>query len=369
MKIAVLSSHTPSLFWFRADMMKAFLEKGCEVVAIANEDEEKWREKFAAARIKYRSIKVSRNGTNPVADIKTLLSIKKVLSEEKPDTIFSYQAKTVIYGGIAAKRLGIREVYPLIAGMGSAFLSDDIKSRLIRAVLVAGYRKSLKNSRKVFFQNRDDSDIFIKNRILKQEKIVYINGSGVNTETFRPEPLPVPPAFLFIGRLIRDKGVKEYIDACRIVKSRAAEVRCLLVGPYDTNPTAISEAELKPYIDDGTIEYYGEQSDVRPYIRQCGIYVLPSYREGTPKTILEAMACGRAVITTDVPGCRETIIDGESGILVPEKDERALAEKMLYLAEHPELVTKLGEAARKRAEDIYDVKLVDAAIMKTMGIA
>lgn len=368
MKIAVLSSHTPSLFWFRMDMMLAFIAHGHEVVAVGNESKAEWSEKFSSQGIKYRQAFIQRNGTNPVNDIKTLFSLKKILKEEKPDKLFTYQAKTVIYGGIAANQLGITEVYPLIAGMGSVFLSNSVKSRLIRGILVNEYRIGMKNSPKVFFQNPDDIKIFVENKIIAKEKVVMINGSGVNTVKFSVQPMPEKFGFLCISRLIRDKGVGEYLEACRIVKARYSNVRCLLVGPFDTNPSAITKDELQPFIDEGIIEYFGEQADVRPYLAQCSVYVLPSYREGTPKTVLEAMSTGRAVITTDAPGCRETVIDGENGYLVPIKDVAALADKMESLISSPSIVQQMALTGRKMAEGKFDVNAIDDLIINTMNI-
>lgn len=368
MKIAILSSHTPSLFWFRMDMMLDFIACGHEVVAVGNEGEEKWRDKFSANRIHYICADIQRNGTNPLKDLQTLSSLKKLLKSEKPDKIFTYQAKTVIYGGIAANQLGIREVYPLIAGVGSVFLSNGIKDRLIRFILKNEYRLGMSKCPRVFFQNPDDVEVFTKNNIISKDRIVMLNGSGVSLDKFRPVPLPDTFAFLCISRLIRDKGVYEYLQACRDIKKTHPQIRCLLVGPFDTNPSALKQSDLQPYLDDGTIEYFGEQSDVRPYLAQCTVYVLPSYREGTPKTVLEAMATGRAVITTDAPGCRETVIDGENGFLVPIKDAGAVVKKMEQLIQSPEEVGRMASAGRKLAEEKYDVKIVNKAIFQTMKL-
>ena len=368
MKIAVLSSHTPSLFWFRTDMMSAFQTLGHEVIAIGNEPESEWAEKFREKNIRYVHADVKRNGMNPLGELKTLRSLKAVLRREMPDKLFTYQAKTVIYGGVAARQLGIREVYPLIAGLGSVFLGDSPVMKAARLVLKAEYRIALGMAKRVFFQNPDDADFFVRHRLVSREKIVMIHGSGVNLEKFQRQPLPEKTAFLCISRLIRDKGVGEYLQAAELVRERHPDVRFLLVGPYDTNPSAIHPEELQRYLDNGSVEYYGETTDVRPYLAQCSVFVLPSYREGTPKTVLEAMASGRAVITTDVPGCRETVRDGVNGYLVPEKDAEALAEKMAALIAHPETVREMAAAGRKMAEDVFDVRKVNETICRTMKL-
>lgn len=368
MKIAVLSSHTPSLLWFRMDMMQTFITYGHEVFAIGNEAEDKWRHQFKEKNISYYQVKVQRNGMNPLSDLRTFYSIKEILSKIKPDKIFAFQAKMVIYGGMAANLLGITEVYPLIAGLGSLFLNNSLKTRLVRSILIAEYRIAMRKCPVVFFQNHDDEKVFRDNYILNKQDVTILHGSGVNTEHFCVRPLPPQLAFLFIGRLIRDKGIYEYLEACRKIKGEFPQVRCLLVGPYDSNPSAIRPEELQQFIKQGIIEYYGEQKDVRPYLAQCSVFVLPSYREGTPKTVLEAMSSGRAVITTDAPGCRETVTDGENGFLVPVKDVDQLYLKMKYFLEHPDMIPKMAAVGRKKTETVFDVKLVNECICKSMGV-
>lgn len=368
MKIAVLSSHTPSLFWFRMDMMLGFKALGHEVIAIGNETEDLWSEKFSEHGIKYIQADISRNGTNPIKDLKTLKSLKAILKQERPDKLFTYQAKTVIYGGIAANMLGMTEVYPLIAGIGSVFLSGDFKSKIIRFILKTEYRFAMRKSPKIFFQNNDDVKVFTDNKIIRKEKTVILNGSGVNLEKFTQKPLPEGSAFLCISRLIKDKGVYEYLKAARIVKEKYPQVRFLLVGPYDSNPSALKPAELQPYIDDGIIEYFGEASDVRPYLEMCNTFVLPSYREGTPKTVLEAMAIGRAIITTDATGCRETVTNGENGYLVPIKDIDALSNAMIDLIKNPDKIPQMAKKGLELVHQKFDVNIINDKINTTMNL-
>lgn len=367
-RVVVLSSHTPSLFWFRMDMMRAFQSFGYDVYALGNEPEEIWKDKFSEHGIGYRQIDVDRNGVNPIRDLQALISIKETLQEIRPDKIFAFQAKTVIYGGIAANLIGIKETYPLIAGMGSVFLKDDPKTKAIRKIMIGEYRLGMKHAPVVFFQNHDDEDIFRKNGIINGQNVKLIPGSGVNIDKFRPVDMPETFGFLCISRLIRDKGVYEYLEACREIKKEYPQVRCLLVGPYDTNPSSMAPEELQAFVEDGSIEYFGEQADVRPFISQCNVFVLPSYREGTPKTNLEAMAMGRAVITTDVPGCRETVVDKENGYLVPARDVDAIVEKMKLFIEAPETAQRMGKAGREMAEKKFNVDIVNETICEAMGI-
>lgn len=367
--IAVLSCHTPSLFWFRIEMIKSFQEKGWRVYAVGNESEDGWKARFDDAGISYRQIRVKRNGTNPINDLETVMSIIDLMKEIRPDKLFTYQAKTVIYGGVAAGILGIKEVYPLIAGVGSVFLANDLKSKILKRLLVMEYKLAFRNAKCIFFQNADDLATFRHFKMVTSKtSVVMVPGSGVNTDRYKPLPFPDVFGFLWIGRLIRDKGIYEYLEACRMVKKKLPQIRCMLVGPYDTNPSSLQPEELRPFISEGIIEYYGEQTDIRPFMEQCSVYVLPSYREGIPKTVLEAMACGRAVITSDAPGCRETVEEGKNGYLVPIKNTRALADKMIQMYDDQALIERMGVYGRKMAERVFDVSIVNRIICETMSV-
>lgn len=368
MKIAVLSSHTSSLFWFRMDMMKDFTNNGHSVIAVGPEPEAIWNHKFEAYKVKYKQIYVNRNSTNLIYDLKTFIELCSFIKKEKPDKIFTYQAKTIIYGCLAARANGVNEVYPLIAGLGSIIRGSGLKNIIIKKLLKLQYKVALKVSKKVFFQNNDDKHEFIKDGLVSKDKTVTINGSGVNVLRFQPVSLPNEPVFLFIGRLIKDKGVVEYLKACKRVKVLFPNVRCLLVGPYDSNPSALRPEELKYYTDRNIVEYFGEQTDVRTYIAQCSTFILPSYHEGTPKTVLEAMAMGRSIITSDTPGCRETVTNGHNGFLVDVKDVCGLVAKMKTLITDPKLNKVMGERSLKLVREKYDVKLVNKAIMESMKL-
>lgn len=368
MTILILSSHTPSLFWFRLEMMKSFIQLGHEVVAAGPDNESLWKCKFSEQSIRYVQIAVSRNGMNPFNDLRTLLCLNQLLKSEKPSKIFVYQAKTIAYGCIAARWNGIKEVYPMVAGLGSIFRGSGLKSVLAKVIMKRLYRLAFFHSKKVFFQNKDDRNEMIQQISLDINKTVLINGSGVNIERFKLVQVPQTPAFLYIGRLIRDKGVVEYLNACQLVKAEYPNIRCLLIGPFDSNPSALKPEELQPYIDKEIIEYYGEQSDVRPYIAQCSVYVLPSYHEGTPKTVLEAMAMGRAIITSDAPGCRETVIDGVNGFLTPIKNVDQIANRMKFLINNIDVCKKMGDKSREIACEKYDVNFVNQSIIDAMNL-
>ncbi len=368
-KVLVLSSHTPSLFWFRVDLMQEMQNEGYVVYAAGQMLEKEWANRFSDIGVIYKQIRVSRNGLNPLKDFLTLSDIKSLLKEIKPDKIFVFQAKTIAYGCKAAADLGITEVYTLLAGLGSVYLGFGVKNKIVKLVMSYLYKQAFKRSKRVFFQNSDDKRTMIDEGLVSQDKIVMIHGSGVNVEQFTPTDLPKIPTLLYIGRLIRDKGIGEYLEACQKVKAIYGDkIRCLLVGPYDTNPSSIKQEELEPLINNGIIEYFGEQSDVRPFISQSSIFVLPSYHEGTPKTVLEAMAMGRAIITSNAPGCRETVINGVNGCLTEVKNTNDVTEKIDYLLKNPEIVAEMGKKSREMACNIFDVRKVNDTILRTMGI-
>jgi glycosyltransferase involved in cell wall biosynthesis len=203
--------------------------------------------------------------------------------------------------------------------------------------------------------------------------VKVVNGSGVDLDKFVVKPLPDYATegavrFLFIGRLLGDKGVREYAEAARLLQLTHQQVRCVLVGWIDSNPNAITQAELDGWVADGRIEFWGRLTDVRPAIAACSVFVLPSYREGTPRTVLEAMAMGRAIVTTDAPGCRETVIHGENGFLVPVQDSVALAEAMRRFIDEPFLHQTMGTRSRQLAEEMYDVHKVNAVMLEGMDL-
>lgn len=366
-KIMVITPHTPSLSWFRMDMMQDFYRRGYKVIAVGQEPEEKWKKTFENYGIQYRQIPIERNGINPLQDLHTVNAIKKLYHEIGPQKVFLYQAKAVVYGSIAASHYSAIEVYSLISGLGSVFRGSSRKNRILSTILKLEYRYALRKNTAVMFHNRDDMQQFQAWKIVPESMCRRVHGSGVNTEQFTYAELPdVKAAFLMISRIIRDKGVMEYLEACRTIKEKHPDIKCMLVGPYDTNPSALGEADLKPYFS--YVEYYGGQTDVRPYIQACTTYILPSYHEGLPKSVLEAMSMGRAIITTDVPGCRETVVDGENGFLIPAKNAGKLAEKMEYMILHPQIQAQMGQKSRELITTTYDVKKVNHEIARIMHL-
>ena len=334
MKIAVITAATNTIPRFRIDMIDEFVRRGCEVVVFGDEPAEKWEGYFAEHVTSYRQYSVSRNGLNPMSDIATLKELEYLLLEARPDKVFTYQAKPNIYGVIAAHRARIKGVFVMMGGLGSVFHADDSKSKIVRRIVAAEYKHALSYADKVFFQNAEDVGLFDRLGLVDRAKVVMVRGSGVNIDHFAQKPLPDKPSFLFVGRLVKGKGIREYLEAARIVK-----------------------------------QSHPEQEDVRPFLEACSVLVLPSYYgEGTPKSALEAMATGRPLIVADAVGCREVVRKGENGILVSPKSATALVEAMVHFIEHPQMVFKMGLASRGLAEERFDVWKVNGVIATTMGI-
>ncbi|MGI6144493.1 MAG: glycosyltransferase family 4 protein [Clostridia bacterium] len=369
MKIMILAGDARTLLYFREEMILAMLDKGHEVIAAAPQPIGEWAGKFSFQRKGFKCLslpQIDKTGTNPFKDILGFFSIMRVLQREKPDKIFTYQAKTIIYGTLAAWFLGIEEVYILMGGLGSILRNE--KKSMIKKILQLQYKLAFKKCKKVFFQNADDYNLMLQEGLVETERVQMVKGSGVNMDKFTYTPIQDFPVFLFVGRLIRDKGVLEYIAAAKLVKKRYPEAKFQIVGYFDTNPTALSPEEFHSCLDDGLIEYLGEAADVRPFLAKSSVFVLPSYHEGIPKSVLEAMAMGRPIITTDAPGCKDTVIDGVNGFLVPVKNSEKLAEKMIWMIENKDKAMKMGQASVRICQENFEVSKVNEVLLKTMNL-
>lgn len=367
-KIIIVAGYARSLINFRGDLIVALVKEGHEVVALAPEGG--FAEQLGQLGAQYLSVPMHRTGTNLFQDIHTMVSLIWVIKGLKSDIVLSYTIKPVIYGSLAARVVGIKNIYSMITGLGYAFSGNTIKQQLLAKLLSFLYQQAVRTNKKVYFQNPDDLALFHQVGILpNEEKAVLINGSGVDTKKFAyTHPQLQSVSFLLIARLLWDKGIGEFVEAARQVKLRYPKVCFKIVGPYDHNPNAIQQSEVVKWQAEGIIEYLGETNDVRPYLAEASVYVLPSYREGTPRSVLEAMAMGRPVITTDAPGCRETVVNGSNGFLVPIKDSQMLAAAMERFILNPALISVMGKKSREMAVKKYDVHKVNYSIMQGMGL-
>ncbi len=373
MNVAVIASSAPSLVNFRGELLKEMVRRGHRVYALAPSASPRVRDTESALRkfgVQFVAYSLSRRGLSPLEDFSSLLELERILRALRVECILSYTAKPVIYGSLAAHRAGIQEIYSMITGLGFAFSSDTFSARIIRGISKTLYRRSLQYNRRVFFQNPDDLQLFVEANILQSgEQGVLINGSGVDLERFAIQPFPAEISFLLIARLIAEKGIREYVAAARRVKSKYPNIQFRLVGSFETGASKISKQEIDRWTDEGVIEYLGTLPDVRPALRNCSVFVLPTYyREGQPRTILEAMATGRPIITTDNPGSRETVVNGLNGFLVKPRDVDDLYKAMVRFIENPKLIPRMGASSRTIAEEKYDVHRINQVILAFMGL-
>lgn len=372
-RILVIAGLNRSLINFRGPLIKALCDAGLEVHAAAPEltANPVVAGKLQEWGVTCHDVALQRAGINPVSDLQGLVGLYRLMRDISVDAVLGYTIKPVIYGTLAAWLARVPRRFALITGLGYAFTGEVTgKRKLIQQVARRLYALALGRAERVFFQNPDDQALFRELKLVPARvPSTVVNGSGIDLSQFQPAALPLKQTvFLLIARLLGDKGIREYVAAAREIRKRHPEVVFRLVGAVDDNPDSVSAEEVESWQQDGTIEYLGRLDDVRPAIEGCSAYVLPSYREGTPRTVLEAMAMGRAIITTDAPGCRETVVDGDNGFLVPVKSVDELVEAMQRFIDNPELVTQMGERSRHVAEDKYDVHKVNQVTLGEMGI-
>lgn len=368
-KVMVIGGLAESLINFRGPLLREMVTRGHHVTACAPGASTMVKNALGEMGVSYKDIMIDRVSINPASDIKALYAYVSAFKKIKPDVVLSYTIKPVIYGSIAARMAKVPHIYSMITGLGYVFIGDSLNRRMISLVARLLYSISLRLNKRVFFLNPDDISLFLELGILKKEEdTVLINGTGVDIDKFSQKPFPDGVSFLLIARLLKDKGIYEYIEAAHIIKEKYSSVNFRLVGWLDENPACIEKYELEAWIESGVIEYLGKLEDVRPALADASIYVLPSYREGIPQTVLEAMAMGRPIITTDAPGCRETVMDGKNGFLVSTKNVKSLVDAMEKFINEPTLIKKMGMKSRQIVEGKYDVHKVNAVIMKTMGL-
>ena len=345
---------------FRAGLVRGLQAAGHEPVVVSPADEA-CAEAMKALGVEHIHIDIDRSGVNPVADARLFLAYRRILDQLRPLAFLGFTIKPNIYGSLAARMTGVPAIAN-ISGLGTAFLGRGALMRIVTAM----YRSTLRSAEVVFFQNRDDLQLFLELGAVAPGQAGLLPGSGVDLELFRPSPLPPGgPVFLLVARLLGDKGVREFAAAARLLRRECPEARFQLLGPIDdANRTAVTRAELDSWIAEGAVDYLGGADDVRPFIRKATAIVLPSYREGLPRSLLEGAAMGRPIVTTDVPGCREVVKDGVNGFLCAARSADDLAVVMrklcrLTVAER----SAMGLAGRAMVEQRFDEKLVVGAYL------
>lgn len=361
--VAIAANSAWNIANFRSGLIEGLREGGYDVVAIAPDEE------GAGARLKSMAvdridIRINRSGMNPVADVRLMREYRRALARLKPAAFLGFTIKPNIYGAMAASSLGIPAL-PNVSGLGTAF----IRRGPLQLIVTRLYRHAFRKAPMVFFQNPDDRQLFVDRRIVDEARTRTLPGSGVNLERFSASPLPdEPPVFLLVGRVLGDKGVNEFVEAARALKPVLKGARFQLLGPIDEgNRTSISRAVVEGWVKEGIVEYLGRTDDVRPFIAAATAVVLPSYREGLPRSLLEAAAMGRPLIATDVPGCREVVEGGVNGFLCTPGDAASLAEAMRNFADLPqEAKAAMGSTARARVQDRFSERFVVRAYLEEL---
>lgn len=362
--------HTNSdyLVGLRLPMLVALVNAGYQVSAFAPDISDENSRILLSNGIAARSYELSPAGINPIRDLRDTWNVTRMLRREAPKIVFSNNIKPVVFVTLAATLSGVRHRHALVGGLGYAFTDEpgrvlSTSRRVTRFLASSLYALAFRLCRRVIFHNNDDLEMMVNRRICPRTKAAVVAGSGVDIDQFFPSERPYVPTFVFVGRLLADKGVREYLHAIVETKKAFPKARFLLVGGTDANPTAIDPAEVQRVVDDGVLEWKGKVSDVRPYLRESSVFVLPSYREGVPRSALEAMACGLAVITTDAPGCRDTVRAGENGLLVPVGDAQALSAAMQLLCANPDKVAAMGKRSREIVVERFSSQRVNADIL------
>ena len=376
-KFILFASHANSVLNFRQNLINDLNLQSLDVHIVIPKlcalNDSGVISKIERLGVTVHEVDLNRTGLNPILDFISLIQIITIFRRIKPDYILSYTMKPVIYGSFAARILGIKHCFALITGLGFVFNEG---SGLKRKALLFGvkylYKIALSGTAKVFFQNPDDSKLFCSLKIINEKKSCVVNGSGVdlNFYKFFISPKNKEVSFLMMARLLNSKGVRIYFEAAKNIKALYPDINFFLAGNIDDlNNDSISKVELDSWVKSGVIDYYGSLEDVRSAIVNCSVFVLPSfYREGTPRSILEAMSTGRAIITTDTPGCRETVVNEKNGYLIAPRSATSLVNSMLKFIKNPNIISDMGIKSREIAEEKYDVKKVNLKMLTTMKI-
>ena len=367
-KIILLSGSGDTVAWFRLDFLNEFLLRSYKVYVLAPDIRDDLKPELINMGIEFIQIKLERKGFNVLNLISSVFELASLFKEIQPNIIFSYTHKAILSGSLAAKISGFSNTFSMVTGTGHIFDNQTKKEKVIKFIGSLALRIALSFNKLVFFQNPDDQALFLKNNIVLSQKTKLVNGSGVNLDKFSVSPLPSEPVFLCMARLIKSKGLEEFARAAKRVKKLYPGARFILYGYPDEHPDSIDENEIiSNWLNDFGVEYFGYAENPIDAIKECSVFVLLSYKEGTPRVVLEAMAMGRPIITTDAPGCRETVKNGVNGFLVPRFDDVKAANAMTKLLS-AELRKEMGQESRKFCQLKFNVLDVNKTLLSDMGV-
>nr|WP_279052439.1 glycosyltransferase family 4 protein [Acinetobacter tandoii] len=374
--IVFIGTIASSIYDFRADLIRSLLKQGHQIYAFTsqyNAEDINKIEQLGAIPVTYT---LNRGGLNPLADIVATYQLFKKIKHINPDVVFSYFSKPVIFGTLAAKLAKVPCVIGMLEGLGYTFTEQpeglSHKTKFIRYIQVFLYKIALPMLDQLIFLNPDDPKDLLEKYSIKVKKVVILGGIGLNLQEYPYQPvddISLPIKFLFIGRLLKEKGIHEFVQAAKLVKKQYPKTQFTILGQIDTfNIGALQQSELDDLIASNVVHYLGWVNNVKDWITNSHVFVLPSYREGVPRSTQEAMAIGRAIITTDVPGCRETVIQNRNGFIIPRWDSKALAENMIYFIENPKQIRFMGDESHKIALDKFDVEQVNQRLQNILGV-
>lgn len=371
-RLLMIAGFAESLIGFRGALIAALQARGLEVHVAAPglASDSAVRLQLQAQGVVVHEIPLQRTGQNPLADLRSLGALWALMRHVQPDYVLGYTIKPVIYGSLAARLARVPRRFAMVEGLGFFFTSSDrplsLQRRILKNLIVGLYRVGLAAAHRVVFLNPDDRDEFVLAGLLPLQKAFLLGGIGVDLDRWPMKP-PVadPIMFLLAARLLREKGIVQYAEAARIVRRQYPQARFVLLGSLDENPGSLTRSEIQAWQDEGVLEWHG-YVPVAPWMEQASVFVLPSYREGVPVSTQEAMAMGRPVITTNVPGCRETVVEGVNGFLVPPRDPQTLADRMMRFLEQPGLIESMGRESRRLAEERFDVHKVNQRLIGLM---
>lgn len=369
-KILLIASHAGSLTRFRGDFIKSLIKDGFCVFTAAPVYADLDLEQLTSMGAKPIPFNLQRTGLNPLKDLKSISDLKSIIKENQIDVVFPYTVKPVIYGSLAAN-MTKTPVISLITGLGYAFTGLTAKARALQRFNEVLYKLSIRKNKVIVFQNRDDYQLFLDRKVVsKQQKVAFVSGSGVNLKqfNFKQKNTSEKVSFLLVARLIKEKGIELYMEAAKFLKAKYPDAEFHLIGAAETSPSAINETEINKLHKEGVLVFHGEQRNIEEHLNARDVFVLPSYyREGLPRTTLEACACGNPIITTDSVGCRESVKEGINGFLIEPKNLEALIKAMEFFILNPEKIKEMGMNSRAYAEERFDVDIINKDLIQIIN--